>query len=190
MTLGRCAGTPSRIGRRSCARRPVSSHDGGTTCRSPRSRRPQASASEPFYRGFPDRAALLEELQRRGYELLLDALVRIGAAGLVGADAIEAYLHECLLLADQLVAMPLRGAPPLTDDAAVDAKHRILDAIDDFLAEGRANGSVYDDVAAIDVAVCGTLIATPLPDDADWPETARRHIGVFVRGLRVHPNQG
>jgi AcrR family transcriptional regulator len=143
-----------------------------------------------FYRGFPDRAALLEELQRRGYELLLDALVRIGAAGLVGADAIEAYLHECLLLADQLVAMPLRGAPPLTDDAAVDAKHRILDAIDDFLAEGRANGSMYDDVTAIDVAVCGTLIATPLPDDADWPGTARRHIGVFVRGLRVHPNQG
>src|SRR5277367_2692123 len=48
-----------------------------------------------FYRGFPDRAALLDELQRRGYELLLQTLARIKAAGLTGADAIEAYLMRC-----------------------------------------------------------------------------------------------
>lgn len=140
-----------------------------------------------FYRGFPDRAALLEELQRRGYELLLHALAHIKADGLTGADAIEAYLYQCLLLADQLVALPLRGTVPLTDDGAVSAKNRIRRAIDDFLAEGRANGSVYDDVRAVDVAVCGTLVATPLPHDPDWASTARRHIGVFVRGLRIHP---
>jgi AcrR family transcriptional regulator len=143
-----------------------------------------------FYRGFPDRAALLDELQRRGYELLLDVLARIRADGLTGADAIEAYLHECLLLADQLVAMPLRGTPPLTDAAAISAKNRISRAIDDFLAEGRADGSVHRDVSAADVAVCGTLIATPLPLDPDWAGTARRHIQVFVRGLRVYPSNG
>jgi AcrR family transcriptional regulator len=138
-----------------------------------------------FYRGFPDRGALLDELQRRGYDLLLATLARIKADGLRGADAIEAYLYECLELADQLVAMPLRGAEPLTDDEAVDAKAGIGRAIDDFLAEGRADGSVHDDVVALDVIVCGTLVAMPLPHGADWSVTARRHLELFIRGLRI-----
>jgi AcrR family transcriptional regulator len=138
-----------------------------------------------FYRGFPDRTALLDELQRRGYDLLLATLARIKADGRTGADAVEAYLEECLQLADQLVAMPLRGVRPLSDDAALDAKRRILQAIADFLAEGRRSGSVHADVTPQDVAVCGTLIATPLPHDPDWPTTARRHLATFVRGVRA-----
>jgi AcrR family transcriptional regulator len=138
-----------------------------------------------LYRGFPDRSALLDELQRRGYDLLLDSLARVKAHGLTGADAIEAYLADCLELADQLVALPLRGVPPLPDDAAAGAKSRILQAITDFLTEGRADGSVHADVTALDVAVCGTLIARPLPHGPDWPTAARRHLRMFVRGLRT-----
>jgi AcrR family transcriptional regulator len=139
-----------------------------------------------FYRGFGDRAALLDELQRRGYQLLLQTLARIKADGLTGADAIGAYLEECLKLANQLVALPLRGVQPLPDDAAVDAKRRILQAIENFLTEGQAEGSVHADVTAQDVAVCGTLIASPLPHGGDWSTTARRHLAVFVRGIRAH----
>jgi AcrR family transcriptional regulator len=138
-----------------------------------------------FYRGFPDRQALLDELQRRGYDLLLAVLAHIKADGLTGADAIEAYLLNCLELADQLVAMPLRGGQPLPDDAAVNAKHKILQAIEDFLTEGQAKGSVDSDVTPQDIAVCGTLIGTPLPHDPDWSSTARRHLAVFVRGIRA-----
>ena len=138
-----------------------------------------------FYRGFPDRAALLDELQRRGYDLLLQTLARINANGLTGAEAIQAYLEECLALADQLVALPLRGVEPLPDDAAVDAKRRVLQAIEDFLTEAQARGSVHADVTAQDIAVCGTLIATPLPHGPDWSTTARRHLSVFVRGIRA-----
>jgi AcrR family transcriptional regulator len=137
-----------------------------------------------FYRGFPDRAALLGELQRRGYNLLLDALARIRGDGLTGADAIERYLEECLTLADQLVALPLRGVEQRRDGAAVAAKNKILEAIGDFLAKGQTDGSVHADVTALDIAVCGTLIATPLPNSSDWPTTARRHLSIFVRGLR------
>lgn len=140
-----------------------------------------------FYRAFPDRAALLEELQRRGYRLLLTALERIKAEGLTGADAIETYLQECLTLANQLVAMPLRGAQPLVDDAAVEAKVRIGEAIGGFLAEGRADGSVHADVTALDIIVCGTLIASPLPHGPDWAVAARRHLALFIRGIRAHP---
>jgi AcrR family transcriptional regulator len=139
-----------------------------------------------FYRGFPDRAALLDELQRRGYGLLLASLARIKADGHTGAHAIEAYLLECLAMANQLVALPLRGGEPLTDDAAVDATARIRLAIDEFLAEGRADRSIRDDVTALDVIVCATLIAIPLPHGPDWPMTARRHIALFIRGLGVN----
>lgn len=138
-----------------------------------------------FYRGFPDRQALFDELQRRGYDLLLAALAQIKADGRTGADAIEAYLAKCLELADQLVTMPLRGGQPLQDDAAVNAKQQILQAIEDFLNQGQAKGSVHSDVTAPDIAVCGTLIGTPLPHDPDWSATARRHLTVFVRGIRA-----
>ncbi|MGZ8177564.1 TetR/AcrR family transcriptional regulator [Williamsia sp. SKLECPSW1] len=140
-----------------------------------------------FYRAFPDRAGLLAELQRRGYGLLLAALTRIKADGLTGADAIEAYLEECLVMANQLVAMPLRGGRPLADDDAVEAKVRIGEAIGDFLAEGRADGTVHADISAFDVIVCGTLIATPLPYGPDWPTTARRHVQLFIRAIRTRP---
>jgi hypothetical protein len=68
----------------------------------------------------------------------------------------------------------------------VHAKARISQAIDEFLAQGRADGSVHDDVAALDVIVCGTLIALPLPHGPDWTVTAKRHLALFVRGIRKH----
>jgi hypothetical protein len=42
-----------------------------------------------LYRGIPDRAALLDELQRRGYDLLLATQAGIKADGPTGADAIS-----------------------------------------------------------------------------------------------------
>jgi AcrR family transcriptional regulator len=139
-----------------------------------------------FYRRFPDRSALLGELQRRGYEILLDTLAAIRADGLRGADAIEAYLEQCLILANQLVALPLRGVQPLTDADAVGAKSDIVTAVENLVAEGQNDGSVRDDVSAMDVIVCGTLIATPLPYGPDWPSAAGRHLRTFVRGMRTH----
>ncbi|MDT5091631.1 MAG: hypothetical protein QOH60_994 [Mycobacterium sp.] len=140
-----------------------------------------------FYRGFPDRAALLDELQRRGYELCLDILAGIKTDGLTGADAVEAYLLRCHDVADQLLALPLRGGDPLADDAAVNAKRRISDGIDALLREGRADGSIHADVTATDVVVCATLVATPLPHTPDWATAARRHLDLFVRGIRARP---
>lgn len=138
-----------------------------------------------FYRGFPDRAALLDELQRRGYDVCLTMLAQIRADGLTGADAIEAYLNRCHEVSDELVALPVRGGEPLPDDEAVNAKRRIVEKIQEFLAEGQADGSVHADITAMDVVVCTTMIATPPPHAPDWPTAARRHISVFVRGIRT-----
>jgi AcrR family transcriptional regulator len=142
-----------------------------------------------FYRGFPDRAALLDELQRRGYELCLEILAGIRADGLKGVDAIEAYLMRCHEFADQMVALPLRGVDPLPDDAAVNTKRRILDEITDLLREGQSDGSIHADVTAMDVVVCATMVATPLPHGPGWDTAARRHLAVFVRGIRTRDSR-
>lgn len=79
---------------------------------------------------------------------LIAALDRIRESGLTGADAVQAYLEECLNLGDQLI-LPLCGAPASTDAAAL---------------------------GAIDVIVCGAMITQPLPNSSNGPTIARRHI--------------
>ena len=49
-----------------------------------------------LYRSFPNRAALVQALQRRAYELLLEVIERLKSSDLSGADAIESYLLECV----------------------------------------------------------------------------------------------
>ncbi|MDT7766284.1 MAG: hypothetical protein QOC63_5704 [Mycobacterium sp.] len=137
-----------------------------------------------FYRGYPDRTALLHALEHRAYDLLIAALDRIRDSGQTGAVAVHSYLEDCLNLGDQLV-LPLRGAPPLNDAKAVGARRRINDAIEQFLADGRADGSVRADVNATDIIACGAIVTQPLPHGPDWSTIARRHIHVFVDGLRA-----
>jgi AcrR family transcriptional regulator len=137
-----------------------------------------------FYRGWPDRTALLHTLEHRAYEQLIAILARINESGQTGADAIETYLHECLNLGNQLV-LPLRGAPPLTDKAAVAARERINIALERILADGRREGSVRADINPADIIACGAMITQPLPNSPAFSIIARRHICLFVRGIRA-----
>lgn len=136
-----------------------------------------------FYRGFPDRTALLHALEHRSYDMLIDILDEIEESGQTGADAIETYLLESLNLGHQLV-LPLRGAPPLTSEPAVAARRRINASLERFLADGRAAGTVHTDVNATDVIICAAMTGQPLPHGPAWPTIGRRHLGLFVRGLR------
>jgi AcrR family transcriptional regulator len=137
-----------------------------------------------FYRGYPDRTALLHALEHRAYDLLIAILDRITASGQTGAGAIETYLSECLNLGPQLV-LPLRGAPPLTDELAVAARQLINAALERFLADGRADGTMRADINATDVIMCGAMITQPLPHGPGWSDIARRHAAVFVSGIRA-----
>jgi AcrR family transcriptional regulator len=141
-----------------------------------------------FYRGYPDRIALLHALELRAYDMLIALLDRIEQSGQTGADAVETYLNECLNLGNQLV-LPLRGAPPLADDAAIAARGRINAALERFLSDGRADGTVRVDVNATDIIICGAMISQPLPHGPGWSTIARRHICVFVHGIRAPGSQ-
>jgi AcrR family transcriptional regulator len=141
-----------------------------------------------LYRGYPDRIALLHALEHRAYDLLIAALERIGTSGQTGAAAVQSYLEECLALGDQLV-LPLRGAPPLTDAKAIEARRRINHALEQFLADGRAEGVVRADINATDVIACGAMVTQPLPRGPQWPRIARRHIALFVDGIQMSDGQ-
>ncbi|MET0699380.1 MAG: TetR/AcrR family transcriptional regulator [Mycobacterium sp.] len=137
-----------------------------------------------FYRGFPDRTALLHAMEYRAYELLIDILVRIEELPQTGAEAVHSFLVESLGIAERLV-LPLHGAPPLLDEAAVAARQRIDAALESFLAAGRADGTVRQDVNATDVIMCSALTTQPLQHGPNWQVTARRHIALFVAGIRA-----
>jgi AcrR family transcriptional regulator len=141
-----------------------------------------------FYRGWPDRTALLHTLEHRAYQQLIAILDRIKDSGQTGADAIEAYLEECLNLGNQLV-LPLRGAPPLIDEAAVAARERINVELEHLLAAGMQDGSVRADVTATDIIMCGAMITQPLPHTPHFSIIARRHLCLFVAGIRTPADQ-
>jgi AcrR family transcriptional regulator len=141
-----------------------------------------------FYRGFPDRTALLAALQHRAYDILLAILDRIQASRQTGIAAIETYLVECLAVSDQLI-LPLRGAKPVLDEPAVAGRERIRSALEGILLAGRNDGTVRDDVTPLDVIVCGSMISQPLSPGLNWSLTARRHIAVFVRGISTNPSE-
>jgi AcrR family transcriptional regulator len=137
-----------------------------------------------LYRSFPDRTALMHALEHRAYELLIGVLTRIAESGRTGADAIEDFLLANLELGEQLV-LPLRGAPPLTDPDAVEARRRINDALARFLDEGRTARTVRAEVNPTDVIMCGAMATQPLPHGPNWPVVARRHIALFMSGVRT-----
>ncbi|GAB2665480.1 TetR/AcrR family transcriptional regulator [Nocardia goodfellowii] len=136
-----------------------------------------------FYRGYPDRTALLHALEHRAYAMLEAVLDEITASGETSVEAIETYLRRCLDLGDQLV-LPLRGAPPLIDSEALAARNRIAATLERFLADGRADGTIRPDVVATDIVICAALLTQPLPRTSLWSTFADRHLTLFVSGLR------
>ncbi len=132
--------------------------------------RPAGVGVGTLYRAFSDRAALFHAMQLRGYNILIAALNRVEESGLTGADAIESWLNERVELGTQLM-LPLHGAPPLTDDASIAARGRAVAALERFLADGRADGTVRSDVNATDIIVCAAMISQPLPHSPGWPSS-------------------
>ena len=135
-----------------------------------------------FYRSFPDRTSLLEELGMRGYAHVEDLLTRVEDEGLVGLVAVRRFLLGHWEIGDRLV-LPLHGAPPLVSAAARAARGRIQARVQTFLDQARNAGAIVSDVNATDVILCAALISRPRRGGPTWERALRRHIEVFVAGL-------
>jgi AcrR family transcriptional regulator len=135
-----------------------------------------------LYRGFADRAALINALQFRAYGFLNDILDEVEALGLSGLDSVREFLTRALAIGDQLV-LPLHGAPPLVNQEATEARQSIDRRLERFIALGRAERGIRAPVNATDIIVFSALITRPLPHNPDWPRLAARQVATFLNGL-------
>lgn len=135
-----------------------------------------------FYRRFPDRSSLLEELAVRSYADLDAILNEVLAEESSGLDAVRRFLQRSVAIGDGLV-LPLRGAPPVRSDSARRARNQIALKLEALLDRGRQDGSVTSAVNAMDIAVTSAILTQPGARPPDWDAICARHIGVYVAGL-------
>jgi AcrR family transcriptional regulator len=141
-----------------------------------------------LYRRFPDRTALL-----RG--VVVDALEQTRAAAERAADehddpfeALAAYLRDALELRVSAVIPQVLDVLDLDDPevaAAREASARATEALVDAAHEA---GRLPGDVTFADVGMMLVRIARPLPGPMPPElkhELARRHLELFIRGLRT-----
>jgi AcrR family transcriptional regulator len=140
-----------------------------------------------LYRRFPDREALLRAL-------VLDALRRTREAAeeaAEGDDAFEGlatYLRRALELRVSAIMPQVLDLIDPDDSEVTEARDASAQAVADLVDAAHASGDLPDDVTFADVGMMLVRIARPLPgpmapDLKD--ELARRHLELFIRGLRA-----
>jgi AcrR family transcriptional regulator len=141
-----------------------------------------------LYRRFPDRQALLKAV-------VLDALTKTGAAArrarLEEQDPFEAlarYLREALGLRVSAVIPTVLDVLDLTDADLAAARNESSRAVEAIIDDAHADGALPKDVTFADIGMMLVRISRPLPGpmEADLKdELARRHLELFIRGLRA-----
>jgi len=140
-----------------------------------------------LYRRFPDRTALL-----RG--VVLDALEQTRAvaeqAGEEHEDpfeALAAYLRAALELRVSAVIPQVLDVLDLDEPELAAAREASARATEALVDAAHVSGALPKDVTFADVGMMLVRIARPLPgpmDDELKHELARRHLELFIRGLR------
>ena len=121
-----------------------------------------------LYRHFPDRDALLTALAVRSRDVLLEQARRaVADAGAAAAETVAAFLGGVAARRAELL-------PPPADDSL------IADALDPVVRRGVEQGGLRADATAADVVLAAVLLARAAPG-----EDARRHLAIFLDGLRA-----
>lgn len=136
-----------------------------------------------LYRRYPSREHLLEDLQRRSYQMVVDMLREVGAADCDGQECVRMFLTRTVEHGSQLV-MTWHGAPPTRDPETLRLESELHDRVAEMIKKGILDGSIRPGVTALDVIVFGAMIAQPFPTaEPMWPELTQRQIANFLRGL-------
>ena len=140
-----------------------------------------------LYRRFPDRTALL-----RG--VVIDALERTRAVAEQAAEehddpfeALAAYLRAALDLRVSAVIPQVIDVLDLEEPELAAAREASARATEALVDAAHLSGDLPKDVTFADVGMMLVRIARPLPGpmpDELKDELARRHLELFIRGLR------
>lgn len=145
--------------------------------------------SGTLYRRFPDRATLL-------HAVALDAMTRtVDAARTATAredepfEALAHYMREALDQRVSAVLPALLGTVDLEGDPDLAPLRReAVRLIEDLIERAHEAGALSQDVTFDDIGMMLVRLARPLPgpmSDEVKHELARRHLALFVRGLRT-----
>jgi AcrR family transcriptional regulator len=135
-----------------------------------------------LYRRYPNREALLADLERRAYGIVIATLSSIEGDADSGIRSIERFLRETLRHRDQLV-LPFHGAPWSTG-VDVDLQRRELGRLmSTLIRRGKTDGTLRHDLRPVDVIIFGALIAQPLPNATDWDAIAQSQLRIFLAGI-------
>jgi AcrR family transcriptional regulator len=141
-----------------------------------------------LYRRFPDRGALIKQVVLDAYTLVC-VETRLAKASIADpVKAIENFLLHLVECRDQLV-LPLLGGPAVEDPEVFTLQPEIAANLEAVLAAGRVNGSIRNDLTAVDLITAAALVCRPMPhlSTTDASALAARHVHVFVDGL--HPGR-
>jgi len=140
-----------------------------------------------LYRRFPDRTALLREV-------VIDALERTRAVAEQAAEehddpfeALADYLRAALELRVSAVIPQVLDVLDLEEPELAAAREASARATEALVDTAHISGDLPEDVTFADVGMMLVRIARPLPGpmpDELKDELARRHLELFIRGLR------
>jgi AcrR family transcriptional regulator len=140
-----------------------------------------------LYRRFPDRTALL-----RG--VVLDALDQTRAVAEQAAqehddpfEALAAYLREALELRVSAVIPQVLDVLDLEEPELAESREASAAATEALVDAAHARGDLPKDVTFADIGMMLVRIARPLPGPMSPDlkhDLARRHLELFIRGLR------
>jgi AcrR family transcriptional regulator len=140
-----------------------------------------------LYRRFPDRQSLLRAV-------VVDALQRTQRAAELAAEveepfeALATYLRAALELRVSAVMPQVLGVLDLDDPEVSAARAGSGRAVEALVDAARGSGDLPADVSFADVGMMLVRIARPLPGPMpveQKDELARRHLELFIRGLRA-----
>nr|WP_211198947.1 TetR/AcrR family transcriptional regulator [Phytoactinopolyspora limicola] len=138
------------------------------------------------YRHFTDRKALLRELMLYSMTRITDAAEAALADRSDAFEVLRGFVHTA---ADERVGA-LCGMLSEDFDArqsdVIAARDRLTHAVQALMDRARESGQLRPDVAIGDLMVAVTQLGRPLPGSecAHFKRYARRHLQVFVDGLR------
>ncbi|WP_246033602.1 TetR/AcrR family transcriptional regulator [Streptomyces hundungensis] len=138
-----------------------------------------------LYRRFPDRDALITDVALEGFETGLAAVEGARAAGGGTVRVLDEMFRRVVAQRDRLV-MPLIGGPVVRDPRVQELQRAILGALEEVLAEGRAEGVLRADVTAFDLVGAAAMACRPMPHlpPGAAAALAARHLAVYLHGLR------
>jgi AcrR family transcriptional regulator len=136
-----------------------------------------------LYRRYPTREDLLEALQLRAFELVIDMVKQVEALQLPGIEAVRMFLERTVDHGSQLV-MPAHGVPLSPSAEIHERRGELHGRIAAMVERGVRDGSVRPDLTMRDVIVFGSLIAVPQPGARDWPARMARQIDLFLDAAR------